>query len=397
MNDTENNKIKKNPTGLNLTMIFGTTLMAVLGVASITPAFPDVIRKFQLSTGSIGLLITVFTFPGVVLTPLLGVLADRKGRKKILVPSLLLFGVSGAACGFAESFETMLVLRFFQGVGAAALGSLNVTLIGDLFSGPERGRMMGYNASVLSVGTAAYPLLGGLLAGVGWNYPFFLPVLSVPLGILILLRMENRTPENREALGMYLKNVIKNINIQVGGIFLASTATFLILYGSFLTYLPILVSHRFQGSAFQIGLLLSSMSLTTALTSFLSGRIQRFLTREQMVRLGFIFYGVSMAIVPMIPDYRLLFIPTLLFGMGQGLNIPSLQTILADIAPIEYRAAFMSANGTVLRTGQTLGPILAGLVFAFHGISGTFAFGGFTALFAILVSFFMIRDTDSHL
>lgn len=67
----------------NLRIIFSITLMAVMGVVSVTPAFPKIVEALHISMKEIGLLITVFTFPGVLLTPVLGVLADRFGRKRI--------------------------------------------------------------------------------------------------------------------------------------------------------------------------------------------------------------------------------------------------------------------------------------------------------------------------
>jgi len=146
---------------LNLQIIFAITLMAVLGVSSISPAFTSVSQRFNISETSVGLLITVFTLPGVFLTPVFGVLADRWGRKKVLVPSLFLFAIAGGACAFAPNFNILLLFRFFQGIGAASLGSLNQTLIGDIYTGKERAAAMGYNASVLSIGTASYPVLGG--------------------------------------------------------------------------------------------------------------------------------------------------------------------------------------------------------------------------------------------
>ena len=82
-------------------------MIAVLGVASITPAFPKIEKELNISEQEVGLLITVFTLPGVVLTPLLGVLADRYGRKQILIPSLLLFGVAGTLCFFKDFFLTL--------------------------------------------------------------------------------------------------------------------------------------------------------------------------------------------------------------------------------------------------------------------------------------------------
>jgi MFS transporter, ACDE family, multidrug resistance protein len=111
-----------------LQVLWGITLMAVLGTSSITPAFPTIVKELGVSSGQVGLLITFFTLPGIVMTPVLGVLSDRYGRKKILVPALLLFGLAGGACAFARSFDILLALRFFQGMGAAALGILNLEL-----------------------------------------------------------------------------------------------------------------------------------------------------------------------------------------------------------------------------------------------------------------------------
>src|SRR5680860_192514 len=90
----------------NLRVIFSVTLMAVMSVSSITPAFPKIIHEFAISGIEVGLLIT----------PFLGVLADRWGRKKILVPSLLLFAVAGAFCALAPTFNILLALRVVQGV-----------------------------------------------------------------------------------------------------------------------------------------------------------------------------------------------------------------------------------------------------------------------------------------
>ena len=106
----------------NLHVLWGVTLMAVLGVSSVTSAFLRIVQELGVSSGQVGLLITVFTLPGIVLTPVLGVLSDRYGRKKILVPALLLFGVAGGTCALARSFELLLVLRFFQGMGPPRSG-----------------------------------------------------------------------------------------------------------------------------------------------------------------------------------------------------------------------------------------------------------------------------------
>ncbi|MFW6140569.1 MAG: MFS transporter [Acidobacteriota bacterium] len=382
-NTEPNKKNKHRPLYLdtNLQIIFGVTLMAVLGVSSITPAFPVIVKDLDISPQSIGLLITVFTLPGIFLTPVLGALADRVGRKRILIPSMMVFGIAGGACALVRDFQFLLFLRFFQGVGAASLGSLNVTIIGDLYSGNERTTAMGYNASILSVGTASYPAIGGVLTALGWHYPFFLPIAAVPLGILVLFSLKNPEPKNKQDFRQYLSRAWKSLKrTQVVVLLIAISITFVILYGAYLTYFPILLSHKFKASPLVIGLIMSVMSFTTAITSSQLGKIAGTFPKKNLIKAAYIIYGAALVIFPFVPVLWLLLIPAVVFGIAHGMNIPSIQTCLAELAPIEYRAAFMSVNGMVLRLGQTLGPVFMGLIFAVWGIKGAFFAGaGFSA------------------
>ncbi len=388
-NDQNNKKIYLDS---NLQIVFGITLMAVLGVASITPAFPIIIRELGVSSLGIGLLITVFTFPGVVLSPVIGLFADRYGRKRILVPSIFLFGIAGGACAFARDFNVLLMLRFFQGIGAASLGALNVTLIGDLYSGRERAAVMGYNASVLSVGTAAYPAIGGALAMVAWYYPFALPLLAIPLGFFVLFFLENPEPKIEQHLKDYIRTVLRSLNNrQVIGIFVASIVTFIILYGPLLTYFPLLLADSFGVSPLTIGLFITVMSLVTAFTSSQLGKLSKKYSEKTLLKASFLIYGSAMVLIPFVPKLTAFLIPMVIFGIAHGLNIPCFQTLLAGLAPMEYRGAFMSLNGMVLRLGQTIGPSLMGVVFSLWGVDATFYSGAVLAGLMFLFGLIMIR------
>jgi MFS family permease len=381
----------------NLLIIFSVTLMAVLGVSSITPAFPKIARQFGLSSQQVGLLITVFTLPGVLLTPVLGVLADRLGRKKVLVPSLILFGIAGFSCTFARDFQSLIILRLLQGTGAASLGSLNVTLVGDFFESRQRATAMGYNASVLSIGTAAYPAIGGMLATIAWYFPFVLPVLALPIALIVIFSLDNLEITNQKKLKDYLLTAWKYVNdIRIIGIFIASICTFIILYGAYLTYFPFLLDHTFQASAFIIGILMSAMSVSTAITSFQIGKLTQKYSGRTLLKAAFILYAFSMILIPFVLSLWWLLFPLVLFGIAQGLNIPSLQTLLADLAPSENRAAFMSINGMVLRLGQTLGPLVMGLIFELWGISGVYFGGAFLAVLMFFLIVLMIKNSPGE-
>ncbi|MGY5862101.1 MAG: MFS transporter [Candidatus Thorarchaeota archaeon] len=365
----------------NLRIIFAVTLMAVMGVASITPAFPKIIQELSVPTEAIGLLIIAFTIPGVILTLVFGVLADRIGRKKVLVPALLLFGVAGGLCALVRDFNLLLALRFFQGVGAASLGSLNVTLIGDLFSGEKRKAAMAYNASVLSVGTAIYPAIGGALASLEWYYPFALPVVSIPIGLLVLFFLESPEPERSQPFNSYIIDAWRSIkDRRVIILFLASIATFIVLYGSYLTYLPILLDTSFGASALVIGLILSTVSLATAVMSLLIPRLVKVFSETRLLGLAFALYSLALFFIAIADGFWALLVSLLIFGIAHGINIPCIHSLLARLAPMEHRAAIMSLNGMVLRLGQTIGPLLMGFAFVLWGIGTPFVTGAIVCI-----------------
>ncbi len=371
----------------NLQVIFSITLIAVLGVSSIAPAFPKIEQELNISEQQAGLLITLFTLPGVILTPVLGILADRFGRKKILVPSLILFGLAGFSCFFIRDFHLLLGFRLFQGIGAASLGSLNVTLIGDLFEGNDRSAAMGYNASVLSIGTASYPALGGALASVEWYYPFLLPILAIPIAIIVLYTLDVTKPAKEQDLKEYLSKAWESVkDKRIITIFIASIVTFILIYGAYLTYFPFLLNSDFSAPPYLIGIMMSAMSLTTAVTSSQIGKLSAKFSESVLLKFAFLIYVFSMIFIPLIQSMWMLLIPLVLFGIAQGLNVPSLMTMLTNLAPVQNRAAFMSLNGMVLRLGQTLGPIVMGFMFGIAGITGVyFASATFAFLMFILV------------
>ncbi|NLE75238.1 MAG: MFS transporter [Chloroflexi bacterium] len=381
----------------NLQILFCVTLVAVMSVSSITPALPGIAQVLGVSAQQVALLITAFTLPGVFLTPLLGVLADRWGRKPVLAPSLFLFALAGTACAFCRDFPLLLALRFGQGIGAAALGALNVTIIGDLYSGRRRAAAMGYNASVLNVGTASYPAIGGALATLAWYAPFFLPLLAVPVGLLVVFRLHNPEPRNHEDLGLYLRTAWASIRRrEVVGLFVVGVATFILLYGAYLSYFPFLLRNRFGASPLLIGAMMSTMSLTTAITASQMGRLTKRFSERTLIRAAFVLYAIALPLIPLMPTIWLLPLPILVFGVGQGINMPSVQTLLASLAPIEHRAAFMSINGTVLRLGQTLGPLVMGVVFALWGASWPFYAGAILSLLMVGLLAVTIRQLPAH-
>ena len=392
-NENGNHKVYKDH---NLHVLFGVTLMAVLGVTSVTPAFPTVIQEFGVSSGQVGLLITFFTLPGIVLTPVLGIMSDRYGRKSILTPALILFGVAGGLCAFAPNFDALLALRFVQGMGAAALGTLNVTVIGDIYGGRERSAALGYNSSVLSTGTATYPGIGGLLATFGWFYPFLLPLLAIPVAFVVLFSLHNPEPVNDKGLKEFFSDVFENLwprlrNPKILGVFVASLVSFILLFGAQLAYLPILMNERFDAPPYVIGLILSGASLTTALTSSQLGRLTGRFQEKSLLKFAFLLYAAGLVAASLVPVLPLLLVSVALLGVANGINIPNIFSLLNEVAPSDNRGAFLSVNGMVLRLGQTIGPIFMATLAVPIGLTGAYLTAAGLALVTFVFTITIIR------
>ena len=105
----------------NLFMIVSLTFTSLLGFPIISPALPAVRDALGISTENIGWIMAAYSLPGIFFMPLSGLLADRYGKRRILFPSVFLFALAGGACAFAPNFETLIFLRFLQGIGASAL------------------------------------------------------------------------------------------------------------------------------------------------------------------------------------------------------------------------------------------------------------------------------------
>jgi MFS family permease len=349
-----------------LHVVLASSLMGVMGVSLISPTLPAIRQVLGVTETQVSLLLTAFSLPGIVLAPLIGILADRYGRRAVLVPCLVGYGLAGGSVVLVRSFEVILALRVVQGAAASGLVTLAVTLIGDTFAGRQRNQLMGINGAVISVGTASYPLLGGALAEVTWTAPFALYLLGVPVGLLALRALadtatdggEGAATDDARGLG-YLRGVVAAVPTRRALLVYGTyVAVFVVLYGAVLTTLPLLLSREYGLSAFGNGLILTASSAMTGLVSANNGRLAGRFSNERLVGFGFLAYGIGLLGVWLAGSPAGTGLAILAFGTGMGLTLPSLDTATSSLAGREYRGGVTSLRTTAIRTGQTIGPPL---------------------------------------
>lgn len=374
--------------------------MAILGIVSVTPSLPYIASDLNVTADKIGLVVSLFALPGIFFTPVYGILADKYGRKKVLIPSLLIFGIFGTAGFFVRDFNMLLLFRFISGTGAASLGALNVALIGDLFPEEVRGKVVGYNNSALNFGTTIVPVAGGMLAKIHWNYVFLLPLLAIVLAVFIMTSFKEPVSANKKSVSYFKEfaSAIKNRRILI--VFLVNVLIYIIHFGSLWTYIPFIIEKKFLSSSVVNGLVLAGMSITASFISIFFGKISKKMNPGKIFVYSFILTSAALFTVTLITEWYYLFIPMVMFGSGFGLILPNIQSLVIKLAPDNQRGVLVSLNRTISLLGQFLGPVISGFLLYLFGagissINMLFYFYSVVCLLTLGVSQFAFYKENS--
>ncbi len=369
------------------------TVIAILGGTLYAPALPTIQQFFKVTEAEVSWTSTLFQLPGAIITPVFGILADILGRKQVLVPSLLVFALGAGLSGLTSNFRAHLGGRLLQGVGAASLEPLQLTVIGDLYQGRKLGAAMALNAGLIGMSGAIFPLVGGILGEFDWRYTFLPGLLAILIALLVIttLRLPRRSHNTEKfQLKSYLQSTWSSINNRhVLGLLFAVMSLFLVQTLCF-TYIPLLATSKFGTSDSVNGIILTSMSIALALFAAQLGRLTQRISEIKLIKLSFILFAVGLLILPIVPNFWLIFIPMFLLGAAQGIALPSSQALLAGLSAQESRAGFMAVNTSIMSWGQTLGPLLGSIVASIWKLQSVFYVAAIFSLVSFAVFNYML-------
>ena len=361
-------------------LIFGITITGILSTTLVAPAIPEIIDDFGVGGSGAGLLIAALTFPGIVVAPVIGLLADRYGRRAVLVPCLAVFGLFGGLGGLMPTFWLLILCRLLQGVGSAGLINLAVVIIGDHWDGTERARMIGHNSAVLTMSIAVLPPVGGLLTDLGgWRLafaPYWLGLLTAALVGRSLPRSARRQVRMGDQLRDALAVVRRpHVTATIGTGFVV----FLLVFGLFLTAMPIYAHEAFGLGAGTRGLLLGLPAIGSTAAALSLGRLNARFGSHRLVTAASLLFVIAFTIIGSVPVLWVTVAAVLVYGLGEGITIPGMQDLVAGAAPGESRGAVVAVWVGSARAGQTVGPLVAGQGVTAAGGQATFLAGAVVA------------------
>ncbi len=329
--------------------------LTVMSGATIAPALPAMQAHFADTPNAALLVKLALTILGIVIAvtaPLFGVLADRYGRRPVLLAALTLYVIGGGSGLIAQSLGQVLLGRIVLGLAVAGTMTAAGALVNDLFSGPARGRFLSQQAAFTSFGGAVLLPLGGVLAAVGWRAPFFL-YLAAALLLPLLLRLPRGIP-----------GVVPDLT---GPVQAPRWGAVTLVYALALGYMVVFYLMPAQGpfllraldaSPGLTGLMLGSSTLMAAVTSLVFSRFAGRFDPRRLAGLGMVVVALGWLLVFRAPGLAVVEAGLLVAGLGGGLIFPNLYAWLADLTPPAWRGRVTAGMSSAVFLGQFLSPLL---------------------------------------
>lgn len=348
----------------------------VLGNSMLIPVLPKIQKELHIGLVQVGLLITVFSIPAGIVIPFAGMLSDRIGRKKIMFPALLIYGIGGILAGlfaiwFKENaFPYLIGARILQGIGAGGTYQLSMALAGDLIQSSERSKILGLLEASNGLGKVISPLAGAAIALIAWYMPFFVyGVLALPIGFLILFLVKEdiqKLKQQVQPVSKYFQDLLNIFKTKGIPLAIAFASGFLALFALFglLSFFADVLEKQFKLDIFPRGLILGIPVLVMAITAYVLGTVMQ----KQMTRIlkwaaviGLFLLAAGLVLFCPFKNIWCLTLAASILGMGTGAVLPSLNTLITSTAPKTERGLVTCLYGTVRFFGVAVGPPLFGM------------------------------------
>ncbi|MBJ8052375.1 MFS transporter [Bacillus cereus] len=378
-------------------ILYVVCISALLGSFSqniYTPILPMIQNSFHTSLYLVNLTVSLFTFVLAIMQLIYGPLIDTKGRKSVLIPSLIISTIGSIGCAFSPNIYLFLFFRAVQAFGIAAIPVVAATIIGDLFEGKERGEAMSLYQMLLALAPAIGPLIGGYLGNINGHLSVFLFLSTI--GIILLIINISLLPETKP-------NVIEQYKAKKNyWLILKNKTAFSItligfiqfcMYFCFLVFLPSILTNIFHLSTSEIGFMFVPMSLSLMLGSYCYKFLQKHFTTKQASFITSFFNIICVTLFSFTYSINIpsVIIVTSLYGFSMGLSMPTHTTLLTEEF-VQERATAIGMYNFIRYLGMGTGPIVGGFLLFNQNYFWIFFLGAIIFLLIVLHAMKMLHS-----
>jgi MFS family permease len=346
-------------------------IMGGLAIFSSTMSKSPVLPLFAGSLGipdkTLGFVAAASTIVGILVSFPAATLSDFIGRRRLLLIAAFVFATAPFGYLFVTNVWSLVLVRVYHGLATAILGPIAMAAVADTYS-TGRGERMAWYSSATMVGRFLAPLLGGALI-FGSDYHWVYLVDGI-LGVLALYAaLLVKFPQKSIAVPV-VKRDKRNIGKEViaivthRGILSTSLveAVQYFAYGAIETYLPRYLTENTKFSTLAIGSLFTGQIVVVALTKPIMGRLSDRHGRVRIIISGLVLGGIVTTLLSYTANWFVLIFLIGLFGLGLSTVTASTSALVADLSKASSRGSAMGLLSTIMDIGQSLGPILTGVM-----------------------------------
>lgn len=371
--------------GLRPIVILGTVAFVTsFGAHVVAVNLPTYAAQVGVGVAMIGLLIAAYDASEVVAKPVFGAIADRRGMKQTMLAGLALFVAASLAYLWVDP-RLLLLIRFLQGAGAAALSAVSLALVGT-YAGERRGRAYGIYNGIKGAGYVVSPIIGGaIVVRAGFAMVFVaaaaIGALAFALSLLLPRPTVDAGPRLDDDAGTGLSGLVAVFRQSGLWPWYLVTVVNMFFVGILFGFLPVRV-HALGYGPLVNGAILTAVSASYLLVQPLAGAAADRLDPALTIRAGLLIAGTCVILTPFATGW-LLAVLAVLAGIGVGTVWTNTDALVSRQAREGRVGATMGVAGTFKEIGDMLGPLLIGVVSQAFGLAAGFVSCGVLGLVAL--------------
>ncbi|MFC2014174.1 CynX/NimT family MFS transporter [Chloroflexota bacterium] len=379
-----------------LSVIYFCHLSFSITLQSVPPVLPLIMAELNLSYSQAGLLMSLMSLPGIVISIPAGMLADRYGQKTIGVVSFTLIIIGTVIFASGSSIPILCLGRVLAGIGAIILVVLAYQILAQWFAGHEVGIAMGVVTTSMPVGTIlSLNLFSVLGEGLGWRATILLSA-GLPFAALVIFAfLFAPAPQRRQPILMLSQGIFQDIRLVGASIWFVGAAWmfFNAAFISLLTFSPDLLKAAGFSTAsagFHTSVLMWPPLVLNPLVGYLIHKINH---KRALIAVGGLALTALIFWVPTATGWMLGLM--LLIGIAQILVPPSIMALSPDVVSPKRLGLGFGIINSCLNLGILFGPTTVGFV---RDIVGSYqASYALMSLFALLVTISIAVEPVKHL
>lgn len=334
--------------------------LTVMGAVMVAPILPKLGAEFGASSPQAAELVPlVATGPALAIAlfaPIAGVLADRFGRKAMLLVGTLLYAILGCLPAFLHDLNSILLVRLLFGCAEAILMTCCTTLIADYWIGEERSKYVNRQVVTIGIVGSIFFVVGGAAGESSWRTPFYLyllPLLLLPFLVKLLWEPARRVEIDAETSVFSKGEIWTTVGLSYLMVFLGMVAAFVVpvMAPGILVALGV-TSTAMIGLCTGIGLLATLVgSIAWPATR---NRIGIAYTNAWMMAL----IAVGLLLLTRATSFQTVVVAVVIHGLGVGYLVPNLMLPLLMKLPARFRARGVGGFTSCLYLGQFASPLI---------------------------------------